>query len=130
VATTIAGSQGGGNGSRTLRKTGVGTGAGALIGGITGGGTGAAVGALVGAGGGTAVAAATGGEHLKIPPETGSLFGSIQPFESNSDEGHRSIISRNTVRPPSSRKRYCRTRYHRILDRAETIGSAQQSYRE
>jgi hypothetical protein len=64
VATTIAGSQGGGKGSRTPRKAGVGAGAVALIGGITGGGTGAAIGALVGTGGGTSVAAATGGGRI------------------------------------------------------------------
>jgi hypothetical protein len=70
VVTTIAESKGGGKGSRTLRRTGVGAGAGALIGGIAGGGAGAAVGALAGGGAGTAVAAATGGKHLTIPPET------------------------------------------------------------
>jgi hypothetical protein len=128
VATTIAGLQGGGKGSRTLRKTGVGAGAGALIGGITGGGTGAAVGAPVGTGGGTAVPAATSTRRFRL--RLCSLFGSIQPLELNSGGGHRSIISGNTVRPPSSGQRYCRTRYHRILDRAGTIASAQQSYRE
>jgi hypothetical protein len=70
VVTTISESSGGRQGSRTLRRTGVGAGGGAVIGGIAGGGKGAAVGSLVGGGGGTAVAAATGGKHLRIPPET------------------------------------------------------------
>jgi hypothetical protein len=65
---------------RNLIFIGGGTGAGAVVGAIVGGGVGAAVGAAVGAGGGTAVAAATGKMHVRLPAETRLAFPLSQPL--------------------------------------------------
>jgi hypothetical protein len=73
AATTVSESKGGKKGKRTLIGTGIGAGAGAAIGAISSG-AGAAIGALVGGGAGTGVAAATGGKHLRIPPESVLAF--------------------------------------------------------
>jgi hypothetical protein len=69
VVTSVAEMKGGSEGKSTAKKAVGGAGLGAIIGGIAGGGKGAAIGALVGGAGGTALAA-TGEQHLKVPPES------------------------------------------------------------
>jgi hypothetical protein len=73
VVSSLAESKSKGEGKQTSKKVLGGAGLGAIIGGIAGGGTGAAIGAVVGVAGGTAVAA-TGQQHLKLPPETRLQF--------------------------------------------------------
>jgi len=69
VTTSFQQVSGKSEGKSTTKKVVGGAGLGAIIGGIAGGGKGAAIGAAVGGVGGTAIAA-SGEQHLKVPPET------------------------------------------------------------
>ncbi len=72
VVTEPVTTKGGSEGKKTARRTIGVAGLGAAIGGIAGGGAGAAIGAVSGAAVG--VAASSGGQTLKIPPETRFQF--------------------------------------------------------
>jgi len=66
--------QGSSRGKNTAEKVGAGAGIGAIIGALAGGGKGAAIGAAAGGGLGGGVQAATKGQQIKLPSETGLNF--------------------------------------------------------
>ena len=66
--------QGNSRTNNTVKKVGAGTVIGAIIGGVAGGGKGAGIGALAGGALGGGVQAATKGQQIKLPSETGLNF--------------------------------------------------------